>query len=58
MVLMDVYCKIFKAEFGQMWVAIFEQGKIQTPILLLYDFEFEMLIIDYQNKNPSTDGNI
>ncbi len=42
--------RLLKDEFENMWIIIFKDGKMSDPNLVLYGFEFEILIKEYEKK--------
>ncbi|KKN95563.1 hypothetical protein LCGC14_0174310 [marine sediment metagenome] len=53
---MNLQLQIMKDKLGQKHVIIFDHGKFDTPLVILYDFEFEKLITKYQKESKDFDN--
>lgn len=45
----DVYLRLLKGKYN-IYVILFQHGKVRTPLLMLEEYEFEGLIKEYKKQ--------
>lgn len=47
---MDIFTKVVKDHFGDLWVIVYEFRKLRTPVFCIPDYEFRKLIKKYEEE--------